>query len=179
MVVGQVILVGVHAEFGLESAYALLEADDVLAADLLTLGGVEILADGAGAFAREAAREGGIASRFPLQGAGVRERWFSRMDSSSQPAAWLSSPTEPGPMQSIARSADARRWGWHAQHIHMATRTYLTATATRREGVRYAMRALALAVLVAGWPMTDRHTRRRRRRWRRLVGVWESGLVRA
>ena len=80
------------------------------------------------------------------------------------------------PMQTMADSADASRWGWHAQYKHMDTRTYLATAATCREGVRYAMRALALAVVVAGRPMAKRHIRRRRRR---LVGVRESGLVRA
>ena len=179
VVPGQVILIGILAELGLEGAHALLEAHDVLAADLLALGRIEVLADGAGALAREAARQGGITSRLPLQGAGVRERWFSHAWTVASRPTWLSPPTKQGSMRSIARRAEASRRGGPAQHKHKDDRTYLSTAATCCEGVRYAMRTLALAVLIAGRPMAKRHTRRRRRRRRRLKGVRESWLIRA
>lgn len=59
-------LVCVVVELGLEGADFILQLDDIVAVNLAAFGGVEVFADGAGALAGQAARQGRVATSFAL-----------------------------------------------------------------------------------------------------------------
>lgn len=61
------VVVGVLAQLGLELAHLLLQLDNVVTIDLLSLCGVEVFAYRACTLARQATGQGGIASCFTLQ----------------------------------------------------------------------------------------------------------------